>query len=268
MNYDQVNHPKHYVEQSAKVEPIVLLENAPFALGNALKYLIRAGHKGDEREDLEKAMWYLMRAKESEATSEVMHGRHKEFFDNFGCLVCEFLGIGRFPSAAGIFALCRYADNRLEQLDEKQISACPAADALTVKFKKLNDAAKLPAAGTEGAAGLDLYCAEGQILQPGKPVKISTGLAFEIPAGYCGVVYSRSSSVLKSLQLTPLIVDSDYRGEVFVMVVNGGAEPYELQKGDRIAQLRIEKVIPVHFEEAEELSKTMRGSGGYGSTGR
>lgn len=159
---------------------------------------------------------------------------------------------------------------------------------LNVKFKKLRPDARIPTKGTEDAAGLDLYAAEQIYLCPDVPVRIPTGLAFEIPKGYCGVVYSRSSSFIKSIICTPLIVDSDYRGEVFVsalysgvihgicttasnMVVHAlkGKQPlYHVQKGDRIAQIRFEKVEDVQFEEVEELSETKRGEGGYGSTGR
>lgn len=137
-----------------------------------------------------------------------------------------------------------------------------------IKIKKLHPAAKMPRRGTADAAGYDLYAAEFERLHVGNTYRIRTGLAFEIPPGFCGVVYSRSSTALKGLVITPLIVDADYRGEVFVTVHNAGPLMYVVQEGDRLAQLRIERLEPVAFVEAEELSETARGAGGYGSTGR
>ena len=119
----------------------------------------------------------------------------------------------------------------------------------------------MPTRGTSGAAGFDLYAIEDTALKNGMPAKVRTGLAFEVPAGYCMVVYSRSSSALKGLVLTPLIVDSDYRGEVF------GEPHYQIHKGDRIAQVKVEKLDDTTFEWADELSETERGTGGFGSTG-
>jgi dUTP pyrophosphatase len=140
----------------------------------------------------------------------------------------------------------------------------------TVKVKKLHPDAKLPTKGTKDAACFDLYAVKDMNLPYNTVIRVSTGLAFEIPAGYCGVVYSRSSSFLKGMIITPLVVDSDYRGEVFVSVRWSDIEKthYELKAGDRIAQIRIERLVSTKFVEAEELSETARGTGGYGSTGR
>ena len=142
-----------------------------------------------------------------------------------------------------------------------------------VKTKKLHPDAKLPAQGTEYAGCFDLYAVEDTTLCVGEPrKKIRTGLAFEVPAGYCMRVYPRSSSFLKGLEIGSLVVDADYRGEVFVMA---GYQPavkqtmlYEIKKGDRIAQVKLQRVEPTTFEWAETLSETKRGEGGYGSTGR
>jgi dUTP pyrophosphatase len=147
---------------------------------------------------------------------------------------------------------------------------------MEIKIKKLSPYAVTPTAGTSGAAGLDLYATADVTLIHGMPQKVPTGLALEIPAGYCGKVYSRSSSFLRGLILTPLIVDSDYRGEVFVMVCFNRPNytpthlpcMYELKRGDRIAQICFEPVTPVTFTETDTLSETARGTGGYGSTGR
>lgn len=140
---------------------------------------------------------------------------------------------------------------------------------MKIKVKKLHTAARMPTRGTSGAAGFDLYAMEDTALENGMPAKVRTGLAFEVPAGYCMVVYSRSSSALKGLVLTPLIVDSDYRGEVFVLArhIVFGEPHYQIHKGDRIAQVKVEKLDDTTFEWADELSETARGTGGFGSTG-
>lgn len=139
---------------------------------------------------------------------------------------------------------------------------------MEIKVKKLHPDAKLPWRGTADAAGLDLYCTRSAVLAIGETAKLPTGLAMEIPTGYCGVVYSRSSSAVSGLLITPLIVDADYRGEIMVIVKNGTDGLFEVKAGSRIAQLRIEKLENAEFVWAEELSETARGTGGYGSTGR
>lgn len=139
-----------------------------------------------------------------------------------------------------------------------------------IKIKKLHPDAKMPHRGTADAAGFDLYATKSVTLRNGVPEMVPTGLAFEIPKGYVGVVYSRSSSAKSGLIITPLLVDADYRGEVFVLVNNltHNDAPREILTGDRVAQIRIERLVDTEYEWAEELSETERGSGGYGSTGR
>lgn len=138
-----------------------------------------------------------------------------------------------------------------------------------MKIKKLHPNAKMPTQGTKGAAGYDLYATQDVLLKHGIPAMIPTGLAFEVPEGYCMVVYSRSSSAKKGMVIVPLIVDSDYRGEVFVLAnYLSPANEYQIKAGDRIAQVKLEKLTPIDFKWAEELSETERGAGGYGSTGR
>lgn len=137
-----------------------------------------------------------------------------------------------------------------------------------IKIKKLHPDAKMPHRGTADAAGFDLYATKSVTLRNGVPEMVPTGLAFEIPKGYVGVVYSRSSSAKSGLIITPLLVDADYRGEVFVLVNRINDAPREILAGDRVAQIRIEKLVDTEYEWAEELSETERGSGGYGSTGR
>lgn len=139
---------------------------------------------------------------------------------------------------------------------------------MKIKIKKLHPNAKMPSNGTKSAAGFDLYSTWRTTLYPNESTIVGTGIAFEIPEGYVGVVYSRSSTAKKGLIITPLLVDADYRGEVFILVNNQTDEPYRVAIGDRLAQMRIEKLVDTEYEWAEELSETERGSGGYGSTGR
>lgn len=139
---------------------------------------------------------------------------------------------------------------------------------MVVKIKKLSPNAKIPTKGTKGAAGYDLYCTEQTCIEPNQSLKVPTGLAFEVPEGFCMVVYSRSSSAKKGLIITPLIVDSDYRGEVFVLVRNANMTPYIIEPGDRVAQAKLEVLYPMDFEVVRELSDTERNAGGFGSTGK
>lgn len=143
---------------------------------------------------------------------------------------------------------------------------------MKVKIKKLHPDAKMPTRGSEHSACFDLYATE-TVTMVGRQiegVKVPTGLAFEIPNGYCGIVYSRSSLALKAFNITPLVVESDYRGELFVIVRPDirSNEFVEIQKGERVGQIMIQKLEPTEFEWAEELSKTNRGTNGYGSTGK
>lgn len=147
---------------------------------------------------------------------------------------------------------------------------------MKIKIKRITPSGRLPARGTDGAAGYDLYASCACHINPGETKKVPLGIAMEIPEGYCGVVYSRSSTALKGLTITPLIIDSDYRGEVCVVVQNTGFNVdgvptyYRVLPGDRIAQLRIERANPEFMEivEADELSATDRGDKGWGSTGK
>ena len=142
-----------------------------------------------------------------------------------------------------------------------------------IKVKKLRPGAHLPTYGTEFSAGADLYAclAEPVTIAPGETKKIPTGLAMEIPVGFAGLIYARSSMGTKK-GLAPAnkvgVVDSDYRGEFMVFLLNPGTEIQTIADGDRIAQLVIPPVFSPGFVEAGELSDTVRGAGGFGSTGR
>ena len=128
----------------------------------------------------------------------------------------------------------------------------------------------LPSYASHGAAGLDVVAAEDLVLQPGERHAVATGFAMAIPVGYEVQVRPRSGLALKhgiSLPNTPGTIDADYRGELKVILINLGDAPFVIARGDRIAQLVAAPVQMARFTEVEELDETVRGSGGFGSTG-
>jgi dUTP pyrophosphatase len=143
---------------------------------------------------------------------------------------------------------------------------------VVMKFRKLRQEALPPVYMTAGAAGMDLAsAADGPVtLEPGERAAVPTGLALEIPGGFEGQVRPRSGLARKhgvTLVNAPGTIDSDYRGEVTVLLVNLGREPHTIAPGDRIAQLVIAAVTRVVLDEADDLSTTDRGAGGFGHTG-
>jgi len=127
----------------------------------------------------------------------------------------------------------------------------------------------LPEYATEGAAGADLRAAESVTLPAGGRAAVATGVSVEIPAGYVGLVWPRSGlAVRHGIDTLAGVIDSDYRGEVKVILANLGDEPFAIRRGERIAQLVPAPVLRAHFTEVQELEETARGSGGFGSTGR
>lgn len=142
-----------------------------------------------------------------------------------------------------------------------------------VRVKKLHPNAKLPTYGSPEAAGADLYAclAEAVTIQPGEVYWVPTGIALEVPKGCAGLVYARSSMGVKR-GLAPAnkvgVVDSDYRGEIKVVLLNHSNQPQTLEPGERVAQFVITPVLTPAYEEAEDLSDTSRGIGGFGSTGK
>lgn len=142
-----------------------------------------------------------------------------------------------------------------------------------IRVKKLHPDAQLPTYGSAYAAGADLYaCLEAPVsIAPGETFWVPTGIALEVPAGCAGLIYARSSLGAKR-GLAPAnkvgVIDPDYRGEVRVVLLNHSNQVQTLQPGERVAQLLITPVLTPAYEEAEELSDTSRGSGGFGSTGK
>ena len=141
-----------------------------------------------------------------------------------------------------------------------------------MKIKKLNENAVIPTYGTEYAAGADLYaCTDEDItINPGETKLIKTGIAIEIPVGYAGFIYARSGLASKK-GLAPAnkvgVIDADYRGEIMVALYNQSNEPQVIAAKERIAQLVIAPFLKVEFEETDKLTITVRGDGGFGSTG-
>lgn len=128
----------------------------------------------------------------------------------------------------------------------------------------------LPAYATAGAAGMDVVAAEDVTLAPGARHAVATGLALAIPDGYEIQVRPRSGLALKhgiTVPNTPGTIDSDYRGELKVILINHGGEPFEIRRGDRVAQLVLAPVTRAGWVEVTALDETARGAGGFGSTG-
>ncbi len=143
---------------------------------------------------------------------------------------------------------------------------------MKVEIKKLNGKAILPTYGSEYAAGADLYaCLDEEVtINPHETVLVPTGLAIELPLGYAGLIYARSGLATKK-GLAPAnkvgVVDCDYRGEVKVALHNHSELAQTVAAGERVAQLVITPYLTAEFVEKEELSETIRGGGGFGSTG-
>ena len=141
-----------------------------------------------------------------------------------------------------------------------------------IAVKKLDERAVLPTYGSAFSAGADLYAVadEDIVILPNETKLIHTGLALEIPEGYAGLIYARSG-LATTRGLAPAnkvgVIDSDYRGEVMVALHNHSNVPQTIAAGERIAQLVVTPFLKVEFSQSEDLSETVRGVGGFGSTG-
>ena len=143
---------------------------------------------------------------------------------------------------------------------------------MKVNFKKLDAAATMPTYGTEYSAGADLYnLGEAVTIAPHTTTLIHTGIAMEIPEGYCGLIFARSGLATKR-GLAPAnkvgVVDADYRGEIMVALHNHSDVTATVEGGERVAQIALVPFLKAEFVEADELSSTVRGEGGFGSTGK
>src|SRR4051812_41629554 len=143
---------------------------------------------------------------------------------------------------------------------------------MSFRFTRLTDTARAPKRAHPGDAGCDLFAAEAARLEPGERASIGTGIAVEIPEGSAGLVLPRSGLAAKhgiSVVNAPGLIDAGYRGEVRVLLLNTDrSEPFEIEPGDRVAQLVIVEVGDADPVEADELAASVRGDDGFGSTGR
>ncbi|KLE34021.1 dUTP diphosphatase [Aurantiacibacter luteus] len=146
----------------------------------------------------------------------------------------------------------------------------PEPVAVQVKRLPHGHGLDLPVYATHGAAGMDVVSAEAVTIRPGARHAVATGFAMAIPDGYEVQVRPRSGLALKhgiTVPNTPGTIDSDYRGELKVILINHGEEPFAIERGDRVAQLVLAPVTRAAWQEVDELADTERGAGGFGSTG-
>lgn len=144
-------------------------------------------------------------------------------------------------------------------------------ESLSLKIKRLDTGLPLPSYAHPGDAGLDLYAAESRTLAPQERALVGTGIAVAIPDGYAGFVQPRSGlAITRGLSLvnSPGLIDAHYRGEIKVVLINlDPTTPIEIARGDKIAQLIVQRVENVTLLEVDQLDETRRGAGGFGSTG-
>jgi dUTP pyrophosphatase len=143
---------------------------------------------------------------------------------------------------------------------------------MKLEIKRIDPDLALPSYARDGDAGLDLASAQDVVLKPGERTIVPTGFAIAIPEGYAGFVHARSGRALReglALPNAPGVIDAGYRGELKVLLVNlDPAEPIYIARGEKIAQLVVQRVERVELQEVTELQSTTRGDGGFGSTGR
>jgi dUTP pyrophosphatase len=139
---------------------------------------------------------------------------------------------------------------------------------MELKVKKIQRDAKIPRYGHKGDAGLDLFSSVDVILEKGKLQAIPTGVKVAIPDGYAGLIWDKSGTSLKGVHRLAGVIDSGYRGEVKVVMINLGDRPFVIDRGMKIAQMLVQPIATVHVVEAEDLDDTSRGEGGFGSTGK
>ncbi len=139
---------------------------------------------------------------------------------------------------------------------------------MKIKVEKLNSEAQLPEYTINGDAGMDLFSVEDLILQPEEIRVVQTGITMAIPRGFVGLIWDKSGIALNGgLKTMGGVIDSDYRGEIGVIVKNLSEQDYKINKGDKIAQMLIQKIECPTIEEVNKLDDTERGDGGFGSTG-
>ena len=143
-------------------------------------------------------------------------------------------------------------------------------DAQKILVKRLDPDLPIPRHARAGDAGVDLYARRGGVLAPGERAMVPTGIAVAVPAGFVGLITPRSGLAARhgvSLVNSPGILDAGYRGEIHVVAINEGSEPYSYERGERIAQLVVVPFASQDYEAVDELPASDRGAGGFGSTG-
>lgn len=199
---------------------------------------------------------------------EFMPGRRFEF-EIKGRLMEKRLGAGGM--AEELWELCASLGifDVVPLLKFKRIEV-PGKHPVVLRIKKLDPEISIPSYAHADDAGLDISSAEELLLEPGERALVSTGFAMALPPGYAAFVQPRSGLAARSgisIVNTPGLIDCHYRGEVKVIMINLGREPFQVKRGDRIAQMVIQKVESAKLEIADELDQTARGEGGFGSTG-
>ena len=139
---------------------------------------------------------------------------------------------------------------------------------MELKVKKVQMDAKLPQYGHAGDAGLDLFSSVDFVLEKGQVEAIPSGIKVAIPEGFVGLIWDKSGVSLKGVHRLAGVIDSGYRGEVKVVMINLSDKPFAIDKGMKIAQLLVQPVTVVNVVETEDLEDTSRGEGGFGSTGK
>lgn len=139
---------------------------------------------------------------------------------------------------------------------------------MELKVQRIHEDAKLPVYQHKGDAGLDIFSSIDCVLEAGEVKPVPTGIKVAVPEGHVGLVWDKSGISLKGVHRLAGVIDSGYRGEVRVVMVNLGDEPFVIKKGMKIAQLLVQSVSEVEVAEVEELKKTPRGEEGFGSTGK
>ena len=140
---------------------------------------------------------------------------------------------------------------------------------MKLKIKKIHPEAKLPSYAKKGDAGMDLFVTEEVKIEPGESVGIKSGLAFEVPDGYVGLLWDKSGlSIKNGIKILGGVLDSGFRGEIIVGVINLSKKSYTFEKGHKLTQLLIQPIENPEIEEVKTLPDSERGSGGLGSTGK
>ncbi len=139
---------------------------------------------------------------------------------------------------------------------------------MKLKVKRINRYAKLPSRGHRGDAGLDLFSCQECRLEPFESKPVSTGVKVSIPEGYAGLIWDKSGISLQSIHRLAGVIDSGYRGEIKVVLINLGKDTFKIEKGMKIAQMLIQPVVDTDVMEVDSLDESSRGQRGFGSTGK